>query len=331
MVKKSIYIFNSGTLSRKDDTLLFEGEEGKRYIPVNGIESVHIFGEVNINKRLLEFLCKQQIVLHFYNYYDYYIGSFYPREHLNSGFVILQQCKAYLEDESRILLARSFIQGAARNILQVLKYYQRRKENLSEEIAQIEELMPKLEEQDSVERVMAIEGNIRQIYYGCFNSILEDDDYLFEARTKRPPKDRINSLISFGNSMLYTTVLSQIYQTQLDPRIGYLHSTNDRRFSLNLDLAEIFKPIIVDRTIFSLINKKILTKKDFQKELEGIILKDEGRMKFIKEFNDKLDTTIQHPGLNLRVSYKKLIRMEAYKLQKHITEGELYEPFVAKW
>ena len=326
-----IFIFNNGKLYRKDNTLMFEGEEGKKYIPVNDVESIYVFGEVDINKRFLEFICSSKIMIHFYNYYDYYVGTFYPREFLNSGYVILKQSEAYLDYSKRVNIARKFIVGATNNILQVLKYYNRRNCDVSSEIEEITVLLASLQFQETIETIMAVEGNVRQIYYKCFNKILNDEDFEFESRSRRPPKDRINSLISFGNSMLYTLTLSQIYQTQLDPRIGYLHTTNDRRFSLNLDISEIFKPIIVDRTIFLLINKKIITKKDFNKDLGGIILKDEGRMKFIKEFNDKLETTIKHPQLSNRVSYKRLIRMEAYKLQKLITEGEQYVPFLAKW
>lgn len=330
-MKKDIFIFNSGKLCRKNDTLMFEGTEGKKYIPVNDVECIYIFGEVDINKSLLEFLCSSKIMLHFYNYYEYYVGTFYPREFLNSGFVILRQGEAYLNYEKRVFIAKTFIEGAVKNILQVLKYYDRRNCNLEEEINQINNLYEVLEKQIEIESIMAVEGNVRQLYYQCFNKIMNDSDFEFTTRSKRPPKDSINSLISFGNSMLYTLVLSQIYQTQLDPRIGYLHSTNDRRFSLNLDIAEIFKPIIVDRTIFSVINKKIITKKDFNMELGGIILKEDGRMKFIKELNEKLETTIKHPDLPNRVSYKRLIRLEAYKLQKFITEDEIYYPFIAKW
>lgn len=330
-MKKDIFIFNSGKLCRKDNTLMFEGEEGKKYIPVNDVESIYLFGEVDINKSLLEFMCSSKIMIHFYNYYDYYVGTFYPREFLNSGYVILKQSEAYLDYRKRVNIARKFIVGATNNILQVLKYYNRRNCDVCYEIEEITALLESLRLQETIETIMAVEGNIRQIYYKCFNKILNDEDFEFESRSRRPPKDRINSLISFGNSMIYSLTLSQIYQTQLDPRIGYLHTTNDRRFSLNLDISEVFKPIIVDRTIFSVINKKIITKKDFNKDLGGIILKDEGRMKFIKEFNDKLEATIKHPQLPNRVSYKRLIRMEAYKLQKLITEGEEYVPFLAKW
>ena len=101
-----------------------------------------------------------------------------------------------------------------------------------------------------------------------------------EKRTRRPPKSKINTVISFGNGLLYTVVLSEIYKTHLDPRIGFLHATNFRRFTLNLDVAEIFKPIIVDRTIFYLLNKQMLKKQHFMKELNQVYLNKKGRELF---------------------------------------------------
>lgn len=330
-MKKDIFVFQNGNLSRKDNTLLLTVEDKKHYLPVTDIASIHFFGEVDVNKSLLELATEYHILLHYYNYYGYYIGSYYPREYLNSGYVILKQSEAYLDYVKRLNLARAFIEGASANILQVLKYYQRRGKNLEYEIAQINELKSLLKEQDSIEKVMAIEGNIRQIYYKGFNTILEKKAFYFEKRTKRPPEDKINALISFGNSIVYNTVLSQIYQTQLDPRIGYLHSTNDRRFSLNLDIAELFKPLLVDRTIFSLLNRKVITESDFKKEAGGIMLKEQARKCFLEEITNKLNTTVDLPGIGHRISYRGLIRMEAYKVQKYLTEGLEYRPFIMRW
>ena len=329
-MKRDIYVFQNGRISRKDNTLLLEIDEKKHYLPVTDVGSIHLFGEVDVNKRFLEFATEHHILLHYYNYYGYYTGTYYPREFLNSGFVILHQCQAYM-DARRIILARSFIQGAAKNILQVLKYYNRRGKSLSAAIEEIIQLEKSLEMQETVEQIMAVEGNIRQIYYECFNVILDKEEFVFTTRSRRPPEDKINALISFGNTIVYNTVLSQIYQTQLDPRIGYLHSTNDRRFSLNLDIAELFKPLLVDRAIFSLINRQVITANDFKKELGGVILKDSARKAFVQEITSKLNTTIEMKELGHRVSYQGLIRMEAYKIQKYITEGQEYKPFVMRW
>lgn len=146
-----------------------------------------------------------------------------------------------------------------------------------------------------------------------------------------PPKNHLNSLISFGNSMMYVLVLSEIYKTHLDPRIGYLHTTNFRKFTLNLDVAEIFKPIIIDRIIFSLIGKKMISIEDFEDDMGGVLLKESGRKVFVEEFDKKLKTTIKHRELGRNVSYNRLIRMELYKLQKHFMDEEEYLPYVSRW
>jgi CRISPR-associated protein Cas1 len=179
--------------------------------------------------------------------------------------------------------------------------------------------------------MMAIEGNIRDEYYKNFDIILENEEFSFIKRSRRPPGNKLNTLISFGNSVLYTSVLSEIYNTHLDPRIGFLHTSNNRRFTLNLDIAEVFKPIIIDRIIFNLISKKMITKKHFEKKAPGVFLNDEGRKVFVKEIDDKFKTTINHKKLGRPVSYRRLIRMELYKLEKHIIGEEEYTPFISSW
>jgi len=126
-------------------------------------------------------------------------------------------------------------------------------------------------------------------------------------------------------------VLSEIYKTHLDPRIGFLHTTNFRRFTLNLDIAEIFKPIIVDRIIFTLIGRRMITIDDFEKDMGGILLKENSMKRFVEEFDAKLKTTIQHRELGRNVSYNRLIRMELYKLEKHLIGEREYTPFVSRW
>ncbi|PUA36909.1 subtype I-B CRISPR-associated endonuclease Cas1 [Paenibacillus elgii] len=330
-MKKTIYIFQSGELKRKDNTLYFEGEEGRKFIPVEDTQELMIFGEVDLNKSLLEFCSQKEIILHFFNYYGYYTGSFYPREHLNSGYMILKQAEYYSDETKRYEIAQSFVRGAAHNILRVLKYYRSRNKDVGAAIDTIEALVANSAVARTIPELMAYEGNIRESYYKAFDIVLDHPDFKFGQRSKRPPKNELNALISFGNSILYTQVLSEIYHTHLDPRIGYLHTTNFRRFSLNLDVAEIFKPVLVDRLLFSLIGKKQLTREHFVKETGGILLTEKGRKLFITEWEGKLKTTIKHRELNKEVSYRRLLRMELYKLQKHFMGEKSYEPFEALW
>lgn len=331
-MKKSAYIFNDGQLTRKDNTVCFETDSGKKYLPIEDLHDIYIFGEVTVSKKFMEYATQKQVLLHFFNYNEYYVGTYYPREHYNSGYMILKQAEHYLDEERRKIIAIKFIEGSVKNILQVLKYYiSRGKTDISVVVDKIQQLFNSLNTNMNIEAMMAIEGNIRETYYQAFDMILENSDFTFDKRTRRPPQNNLNTLISFGNSMLYTMVLSEIYNTHLDPRIGYLHTSNHRRFTLNLDVAEIFKPILVDRVIFTLVGKKVLTKKHFEQKAGGIILKDEGRKIFIEEMDDRLKRTIDYKKLGRKVSYRQLIRLELYKIEKHLIGEEEYQPFVSMW
>ncbi len=330
-MKKTIYIFSDGELKRKENTLYFQSEKGKKYVPVENTKEIMAFGEVTLNKKLLEFLSQQEITLHYFNHYGYYMGTFYPREHYNSGYMILKQAEFYLDKEKRIDLAKRFVRGAVLNMKKVLSYYANRGKSVSEYIERINSISPAIEECNYTDELMAIEGNIREQYYNAFDNILENKNFAFETRTRRPPKNRLNSLISFGNSLLYARVLSEIYKTHLDPRIGFLHTTNQRRFTLNLDVSEPFKPIIVDRIIFNLINKNMTKTKHFEQKLGGIVLNEKGRELFVREFDERMKNTVKHKRLKRNVSYEGMIRLDLYKIEKHLMGEEEYTPFVSGW
>jgi CRISPR-associated protein Cas1 len=330
-LKTPVYIFSNGQLSRHQNTLRFDSAKGMRMVPVETTSEIHVFGEVDLNTRALNFLTQQGIPLHVYNYYGYYAGSYMPREQYVSGYLTLQQAMHYNEFPKRLALAQAFVLGALRNLEKVLMYYQRRGTDVKGILEVIRASQTLVPHQSTIESLMALEGNARTTYYQAWDSILNNEDFKFESRTKRPPLNRVNALISFGNSLMYVTCLSEIYRTHLDPRIGFLHTTNHRRYSLNLDLAEIFKPIIVDRVIFTLINKGMLMASSFQKDSGGIFLKETARQTFLKAYDERLKDTLNVPRLKRHVSYRRLIRMECYKLEKHLIGDELYVPYVARW
>jgi CRISPR-associated protein Cas1 len=332
MSERTIYIFSDGELKRKDNTIFLETIDGtKRYVPIETTREIDIFGEVTLNKRALEYLSKQEILVHFFNHYEYYIGSFYPREHYNSGEVILQQCACYLDPRKRLDLAKRLVSGSLLNILKVLAYYRNKNIPVQDQEAAIQIYLDAIPGVQTIDELLAMEGNGRQTYYQSFDAIISSDEFGFDSRTRRPPQNRLNALISYGNSCLYTVVLSEIYKTHLDPRIGYVHTTNERRFTLNLDVADLFKPLIVDRTIFSLLNKHMIKAEHFAEQAGGIYMTDDGSRIFVQEFEDKLATTIQHREMKRNVSYRELVRLELYKIEKHILGDKQYEPFVARW
>lgn len=330
-MKRNYYISSNGRLSRKDNSLSFISEDGSnKYIPVEDVDSIYLFGELNINTKLLNFMGQNGITMHVFNYYGFYTGSFHPKESLNSGFVYVKQVEHYLDKNKRIIIAKEFIRTAAYNINRNVKYYQRRGKDLKDYIDYIECLGKSIENVKSINELMGIEGNIRKAYYKSYNIII-NQEVDFDKRVKHPPDNMINALISFVNMLMYTTVLSEIYHTQLVPVVSFLHEPGFRRYSLSLDIAEIFKPLIADRLIFSMLNKQQITEKDFIIDLNYTYIKDSARKKILKEFDERLSTKIKHRKLNKSVSYRYLIRLELYKLVKHISGDTEYDGFKIWW
>jgi CRISP-associated protein Cas1 len=334
-MKKSYYLFNPGRLSRNDNTLRFvpvddEGIEGTpRFLPVEQVDELYCFGALDANSSLYNFLGQQQIAVHFFDYYENYTGSFMPRESLLSGKLLIAQAKLYESKDKRLELARLFLDGAVHNMMRNLKYYDNRGKDTQPFIDQISVYVKSFTGITSVSELMGLEGNIRKAYYDAFNLII--NDFNMEGRSTQPPLNEVNALISFGNMMCYSQCLRAIHQTQLNPVISFLHSPGERRFSLSLDLAEIFKPVLVDRVIFKVLNKRMIQENDFESSLNRVVLKQGGKKTFVQAFEERLTETIQHRKLNRSVSYKHLIKLECYKLIKHILEIEPYKPFRMYW
>jgi CRISPR-associated protein Cas1 len=324
-MKVNFYLTRNGVLKRKENTVYFAAKDTKFVLPINKIHSIFCYGRITLTSGVVSYLAKQGITIHFFNYYGYYEGSFYPRESLVSGDVVVKQAEHYLDPVKRMNIAREIVRASSWNIRKNLSYY-----GMDETAGQIMEWEERISKTETPSQLMNVEGNIRGLYYQSFDGILPDK-FSFEKRTRQPPENMVNSLISFANSLVYSNTLSEIYNTQLNPSISYLHEPFERRFSLSLDISEIFKPFIGDRVIFKLLNKGMLAEDHFEKDLNCCLLNDEGRKIFLKHFDQRLNTTIKHRALGRKVSYKRLIRLECYKLIKHVTGMDEYSAFRMWW
>ncbi|MEG1863329.1 MAG: type I-B CRISPR-associated endonuclease Cas1b [Oscillospiraceae bacterium] len=330
-MKQSYYLFSPGTLKRKDNSITLEKSDGsKSDIPVERIDDLFIFGDMQYNSQLFAFLGSKGIPVHMFNYYDFYVGSFYPREVAVSGKLLVKQVEHYSDEAKRLIIAKEFVMTATDNIYRNLRYYNSRNKDVQKQMDDISLIKQSMPNVVSVQELMGYEGVAHQIYYSAFNTVI-NQDIDFQKRVKRPPDNMINTLISYCNSLVYTKVLSQIYCTQLNPTISYLHQPGQKRFSLCLDIAEVFKPLIADRMIFSMLNHNQITQDDFDEELGYLRIKDKGIRTIVAEFDKRMKTTIMHKDLNREVSYQHLIRLECYKLIKHLLNEKPYEGFRIWW
>ncbi len=329
-MKKNLHITKNAVLKREKNTLVVLHKENekliKNVIPVEKLSSVYISGSVTIKAGALKMLLKLGIPVHYLSSEGEYLGTVWPREYLLAGIVIVRQSQFYLDSSKRIELAKKFVFGSYQNMVNNLKEYATRSDQIKGSITDMQKLSAGVMNAKSIGELMAYEGNIREIYYTTWNNFLPKE-FSFDKRTRMPPKSMINAMISFGNSLTYSVCLSEIYRTQLSPVISFLHEPSERRFSLSLDLAEIFKPVLTDKTIFYLINKKIIDHNHFSAEAGFYLLNERGKKLFVEEFEKRLNQTIETHSGN-KISIQKAIRIEAYKIIKHLLGIKEYQPLV---
>lgn len=335
-MKKTLYILQDGELHRKDNSLYFESGKGRKFIPVESTNDICILGDVRVSKRFLDFCTQKRIPIHYFDIYGDYIGTYYPREHYNSGYIIIKQVEFYLNKDKRLILAKSIAGGYIEQSLRVIKYYINRKDGknrgkLGELCSQLEKIKTDIINVNTIDEIISIVKSAEEEYYNCFNFILNSLDFIDNGNKNCIEYMRKNNIIQFGESIGQAIVLSEIYKTHLDPRIGYFHSADLETFPLCLDVLYIFKPIMIHRLIFTLINRSMVSEKDFKEYKDNVILSKEGKGKFIIELDKRMRTTVKHRHLGRHVSYRRIIRLELYKIQKHLIEEKEYKPYQTLW
>lgn len=328
---RNYHVFSDGRLERNNDTVRLVTDDGeKKYLPVENAEALFVHGQVDYNTRLMSFLDDHGVAMHVFGWEDYYAGSIMPKRGQTSGQTLVEQVRAYDDSDRRLGLARKFVAGSIHNMRTNVKYYDNRGHDFAGVVETLEECRENLAGTDDVDETMGVEATARRAYYSTFDAILPEG-FVFGGRQYNPPNNEVNSLISFGNSLVYANVVSAIRATALDPAVSYLHEPGERRYSLALDIADLFKPLLTDRLIFRLVNRGQLSTDEFETELNSCLLTETGRKTFSKAFEETLEETVEHPTLNRNVSYQYLLRLEAYKLKKHLLTGEAYDPFERWW
>ncbi len=324
------YIMSRGELTRKDNSLCFRKDGKNVYIPIENTKEIYCLNEVSVNTKLLDFLSSNHVVIHFFNYYGSYSGTYYPRDQYCSGKLLIRQVKAF--ENQRTDIAKAIVHGIGDNIYEILyHYYKHDKKEVKPTVDWIRKEFHKcVDSAQTIAEVMSAEGEAWARFYSNFKYFLPED-FVMNKRVKRPPDNPINALISFGNTLLYTKTVSTIYRTHLDQRISFLHEPSEGRFSLSLDMCEVFKPVIVYRTIFDLVNnKRLQVEKHFEKKVNYCILNEDGRKIFIEAFEQRLETVFYHERLKRKITYRTAVKLDCYKLIKFILEGKEFVPFSIK-
>ncbi|MBE0496728.1 MAG: CRISPR-associated endonuclease Cas1 [Campylobacterales bacterium] len=327
---RSHFILNPGRLRRQDNNLYFDryDEEGAvvgtKILPIHGIDELYVLGKVDVDSYTLAFLAQNNVLVHVFSPQQSFRGNFFPTSSNSvnkSGFVLLQQVRAFDEPIKRLYIAREITRAHFLNAAHNCHRY----DTGFEASAHVEAL----DRAQDLGGVLAAEGAFQKAYYEQWNRIITDGrSFKFTVRSKRPPADKINCLISYMNTRMYNVCLSEIYKTELDPRIGFLHEPNYRSLSLHLDVAEVFKPLLGDPMIFAMLNKREITARDFKTDAGRIRFSNEAVQKIEMRIIGKLTEQVRIGEQYL--TWRQVIRREANRLKRCICEDAPYEGLTAK-
>lgn len=314
-----IYVTKQGSTVGIDGSRIsvFQKNEGKlASFPIGKVDTINIFGNVNFTTPFVANANQHGITLNYFNLYGKYRGSFVPER---NTIAEIRRRQYALSESQNLSIAKKIIQGKIKNSKILLS------RKGIKETQKLKELESKAINSETPDELRGYEGEAAGDYFGHLDECLISG-WTFKKRTRRPPEDHINSLMSLTYTMMKNEVLSALRQYNLDPFLGVFHADRHGRPSLALDLMEEFRPIFCDAFVLRLINRKELTHDDFQVNNH---LKEHTFKIYLSKFDDYMKEEFTHPNFKYTVSRRKAVRMQSILLRKTIT-GELpqYYPLV---
>ncbi len=317
---ETLVVSAKAILKQRENTLHI-GIDGKIAIfPIEKIRHLILLAEGTLTTKLLNLCGKYGVRVSIFDYYGYCKGCFEPLAGNPSGKVKLAQAKLLLNDGDRMSVARQIVHGAGHNMRANLLYYRYRGlAQVDQAIQAIGKIENSLHTCVDTASLMGKEGNMHQYYYGAWRHI--NPALTLGKRVRRPPDNPVNCLLSFLNQMTYTVVKHEIAKTHLEQTFSFLHAPSSSRASLSLDLAEPFKPVLVDGLIFRFARKGSIKENWFRQHDRVCLLSETGRRHVSEKFIRRLEKKWHGR------SYREWIYREAVNLERHVLGAAGYQPF----
>ncbi len=340
----TIYVTTEGAWLRKDgENLVMEvdGQQRAR-LPVHMLQGLICIGRVLVSPALMGHCAEKGICISFLSAN----GRFLARvEGPVSGNVLLRRTQYRSSDQpgGGVDIARHFVLGKIFNQRAVLSRGLRdhgdsisteARELLSRAVTRLKHLIPKIRSESNMERLRGLEGEAAQFYFNAFGFLVRVSAAAlqFRGRSRRPPRDAINALLSLLYTLLTHDCRSALETVGLDPAVGFLHRDRPGRPSLALDMMEEFRPVLADRLALSLINRRQLTEKDFQIMDNGaVLLKEDARKAVLVAWQERKRERLRHAFIGETVPIGLHPFLQAQLLARHL-RGDLdaYPPFIWK-
>jgi len=306
-------------------------------IPLNNVEGICTFGHQGISPTLMEACLDRNISLAFFNQN----GRFRARiAGTIDGNVILRKTQYRWSDQEEqcVRIARNFVIGKVYNSVQLLKRVRKSHglrlelERFDNALAHLQEVVQALKLAEGLDSLRGIEGEAAARYFQLWDDMIlqQKDAFYFRGRSRRPPLDRTNALLSMAYSLLANEVTSGLESVGLDPYVGFMHRDRPGRRSLSLDVMEELRPVMADRFVLNLINRKQMQAEDFKvKENSACLLTEKGRKQFFKLWQEQKEVQIEHPFLKEKMKWGLLPHVQSLLLARHLRgDLDMYPPFM---
>jgi CRISPR-associated protein Cas1 len=335
-----LYVHTGGTrVGRRGDELHIETRDGEHHTARLGDTSqVVLFGNVQITTQALHELCDRGVTTCFLSAGGWFYGIARGMDHKNVE-LRRRQFAAAAEPDRCLELARRFVAVKVRNCRTMIR---RNADAVASGVVdRLKELLPKIEAAASLASLLGLEGTAARLYFGEYARLVrppaKDGDapsamrFDFDGRNRRPPRDPVNALLSFGYALLTKDVTIKLLAVGFDPYLGFYHQPRYGRPALALDVMEEFRPLIVDSAVLTAINTGAVQATDFVRRGGAVALKPDGRSRFIQAYERRMDEEITHPLFGYRVSYRRILEVQVRLLARHLG-GELaeYPPFLTR-
>ena len=332
-----LYITTQGAKLRYSKRRLVVEKDRKQVaaLPAVHVSQVLIFGNVSVTTPALSYLLENEIDVVFLTLRGRYKGRLVGPSGGN-GRLRLRQYRRASDPAWALETARAIVTTKLHNTRTLLRRYARRM-GASERAAglqvagdQLSDLIAGAARCRAVNSLSGVEGRGAAVYFGVFRHLIQGEEWEFGGRNRRPPRDPVNALLSFGYTVLAHNVESAVRAVGLDPYIGFLHQVAYNRPSLALDLVEEFRCIIVDSVVLRCLNNNIILPAHFDVIPDGthpVLLNDEGRGRFIRELETRFNLEFKHPASHERVTYRRCFEIQARHMARCMQSGDLYRPF----
>ncbi len=336
-LQNCLYIHREGAYLHKErETLIIDIKvEGKKQkllqLPIHSISHICCFGNIMVSPQVMGFCGENGTGLAFFNRYGRFQARIVGKQ---SGNVLLRRAQYNITGEQAAVLARDIVAAKIRSSRGILQRHVRNHGNnadIQKSIDRHRQIIKELPAHTNIEKIRGFEGEAASHYFNVFNQLITNssNDIRFNGRNRRPPKDPVNAMLSFLYTVQGNDISSALQGVGLDPQIGFLHAERPGRDSLALDLLEEFRAFFIDRLVLTLVNRKQVSKKDFETDsLGGVSMKEDTRKAIIKAYQQKKQEEIHHPFLNEKIAIGLLPHIQAMLLARYIRgDIEHYPPF----